>query len=261
MKKTLLLGTLILTFLSAQAQTKSTGVVPVTLPGSGMTVKLDLNNTTSTATLTLTGPSDRWFALQFGSFASGAGMQSGEDVVYYNGTTLIDAVHNGVGFAPSSDTNNWTVTSNTIASTTRTIVATRAFDTGSPSNDYVFDYANISLIDFAWAKRGSAGYPLGNHGGGNRGYAIGVPISTALGLNDFEKNKIAFYPNPTATSFSIQSDDEIKAIKIYNTTGKQISIFKNQKESIDISGLPKGIYFIEIENTNNKVFIEKLIKK
>ncbi|MCY1364766.1 hypothetical protein D9M69_515860 [compost metagenome] len=103
MKKRLLLLSLGLFAFAAQAQTKTTGTVNLL---SGMTAKLDLNSTNSTATLTLTGPSDRWFALQFGSFAEGQGMESGQDVVYYNGTTLVDAVHNGVGTAPSADTNN-----------------------------------------------------------------------------------------------------------------------------------------------------------
>lgn len=181
MRKTLLLISLLIPFLSVKGQTKSTGVV--TLPVSGMTAKLDLNNTNSVATLTLTGPSDRWFALQFGSFANGDGMKAGEDVVYYNGTTLIDAVHNGVGSTPTTDTNNWTVTSNTTNLGTRTIIATRAFNTGN-ANDYTFVYAN-STIDFACAKMGSASFTLAYHGGTNRGYAIDVPISTALSTEAF----------------------------------------------------------------------------
>jgi hypothetical protein len=257
MKKTVLLTILIISFLGTQAQTKSTGTVA--LPVSGMTAKLDLDNTLAIATLTLTGPSDRWFALQFGSFVSGDGMQVGEDVVYYNGTTLVDAVHNGIGSAPSADTNNWTVTLNTVAAGTRTIMATRAFSTGN-ANDYTFVYADAS-IDFACAKMGSATFSLAYHGGGNRGYAIDVPISTALGVNDFEQNKIAFYPNPASTSFSIQSEDAIRSVVVYDATGKQILSFKGQKEAIDISGLPNGIYFVEIENTGSTIFIEKLIKE
>nr|WP_294934815.1 T9SS type A sorting domain-containing protein [uncultured Flavobacterium sp.] len=257
MKRTLLLVLVMTTFLSAHAQTKSTGVVALAV--SGMTAKLDLNNTTTTATLTLTGPSDRWFALQFGSFASGDGMQAGEDVVYYNGTTLIDAVHNGVGSAPSADTNNWTVTSNTVAAGTRTIIATRAFNTGN-ANDYTFVYANPS-IDFACAKMSSATFSLAYHGGGNRGYSIDVPLTTVLGVDAFEQSKIAFYPNPASSVFSIQSDAEIQSVRIYDTTGKQLIVFKNRKELLDISGLPNGIYFVEIENSDNTVLIEKLIKK
>lgn len=166
MKKILLVTSLLFGAVGMQAQSKATAAVTLT---TGMTAKVELNSTTTTATLTFTGPSDRWFALQIGSFANGGGMQDGTDVVYYNGTTLVDAVQNGIGAAPSVDTNDWTVTSNTVEGNIRTIVATRAFDTDS-SDDYAFVYDDAN-IDFAWAKSGSATYNLLTHGG-NRGYSL-----------------------------------------------------------------------------------------
>lgn len=256
MKKTLLFLSLCFLSLGTHAQTKTTGVVALT---TGMTAKMDLNSTTSVVTLTLTGPSDRWFALQFGSFSQGQGMEAGQDVVYFNGTTLIDAVHNGIGSPPSPDTNNWTVSSNTIATGTRTIVASRAFNTGS-TGDYTFVYAN-STIDFAFAKMSSATFGLAYHGGGNRGYVIGNQLSPALGVGEFEEAKIALYPNPAHNSFSIKSKEDIKSVVIYDSNGRQISSFLDQKEFIDISSLQTGLYFVEIENANGQVSIERLIKK
>jgi len=254
MKKTLLIFAVFTAIFSSQAQTKTTGVVNLL---AGMTAKLDLDSATSQATLTLTGPSDRWFALQFGSFANGGGMQSGQDVVYFNGTTLIDAVHNGIGSAPSPDTNNWSVSSNNVVSGTRTIIATRAFNTGD-TNDYIFVYANAS-IDFAFSRMSSASFELAYHGG-NRGYVIDVPFTT-LGVNDLKQSKIALYPNPVKNTFNIQSDDEINSVIVYDTTGKKVADFSNKKESLDISHLPNGLYFIEIQNSENKFFTEKLLKK
>lgn len=257
MKKRLLLLSLGLFAFAAQAQTKSTGIVNLL---SGMTAKLDLNSTNSVATLTLTGPSDRWFALQFGSFAQGQGMESGQDVVYFNGTTLVDAVHNGIGSAPSPDTNNWTVTSNTIAAGTRTVVATRAFNTGS-SGDYTFVYADTT-IDFAFAKMGSASFSLAYHGAANRGYQIDVPISTSLGVGEVEAaKKVAIYPNPSSNQFSIRTADDIKSVVIYDATGKLAARFANRKEMLDISTLQSGLYFVEIETSNNEISIERLVKK
>lgn len=165
MKKLLLTALMAVSALGAFAQSKTTGVVTLS---SGYTAKLDLNSSTSTATLTLAGPSDRWFALQFGSFATGGGMMDGTDVVYYNGTTLVDATQNGIGAMPSTDTNDWTVTSNTTSGSTRTLIATRSFAGGA--NDYVFNYADPN-IDFAWARGSSASFSISNHGG-NRGYQL-----------------------------------------------------------------------------------------
>jgi hypothetical protein len=176
MKRLLLLIVLVCSA-NIWAQSKTTGVVNL-LPG--MTATLELNNTTTTATLTFTGPSDRWYALQFGSFAAGGGMQAGQDVVYYNGTTLVDAVHNGVGSPPSADgVNNWTVTSNTVSGGTRTIVATRPFNTGS-AQDFTFNYSDTT-IDFAFSRMDSPSFVLAYHGS-NRGYALNRPLSCVAPL-------------------------------------------------------------------------------
>ena len=172
MKKLLLITALLLGAAGMRAQSKATAVV--TLGTGGMTAKMDLNNATTTATLTLTGPSDRWFALQIGNFTNGGGMQEGADVVYWNGTTLIDAVHQGIGSPPAPDTNDWTVTSNAIAGTTRTVVATRAFNTGS-TDDYTIVYGNTD-IDFAWARASTATNTLISHGT-TRGYSLNNTFS------------------------------------------------------------------------------------
>ncbi|AXG74069.1 T9SS C-terminal target domain-containing protein [Flavobacterium arcticum] len=180
MKKSVLFILFMLASLGLQAQSKTTGVVNLlSASGSipGTTAEIVLNNDTSTATLTFTGPSDRWYALQFGIFpgTSGGGMASGQDIVYYNGTTLVDAVHNGVGATPSTDaTNDWTVTSNTVSGSTRTIVATRAFNTGD-TNDYTFVYSNTD-IDFAFSRSQTAVYSLAYHGI-NRGYQLNRPFT------------------------------------------------------------------------------------
>lgn len=167
MKKILLTGLTFCAAIGLYAQSKTTGVVTLS---SNMTAEMLLNDDDDTVTLTFTGPSDRWYALQFGDFSSGAGMQNGTDVVYYNGTTLVDAVHNNIGSAPSADTNNWTVNTNTVSGGIRTIVATRAFNTGD-TNDYTFNYSDTN-VDFAWARNNGASFALSNHGGTNRGYSI-----------------------------------------------------------------------------------------
>lgn len=248
---------ILLTFSAGMAQTvKSTGVVSLI---SGMTAKLDLDNSNSIATLTLTGPDDRWFALAFkDNFPGESGMASGNDLVWYNGTTLVDAVHNGTGEVPTQDdTNNWTVTSNTTSGGTRTIVATRAFNTGD-SQDFIFDFDDAQ-IDFASARRSNASYALGNHGN-NRDVFLNNPLNEVLGVNEVSTVTTGIVPNPAKNSFSIQSSKEILSIKIYDTVGKMI-FSSLRKDVYDISGLSAGVYFVEILGAENNVSYQKLIKK
>lgn len=256
MKKTLLLITLI--SISTFAQQKTTGLVNLL---SNTTATLLLDNSAQTATLTLSGPNDRWFALQFGSFADdsdgmGGGMGDGLDLVYWNNVTLVDASHNGIGIAPTPDaTNNWTFISNTDNSPStglRTIVFSRPFNTGD-ANDYQFNF-NDSSIDFAFARRSSAGYTLNSHGFSNRGYAVDVSLTT-LGVEDFSLNATQIYPNPSNGEFLIKAKTTLREVNVYSQTGtfvKTIKVEESDTTEINIKGIQTGVYLLELVNATEK---------
>jgi len=228
MKKFLLTALAGLFAIAAGAQSKSTGTVTLQ---TGQTAKLDLNNDTTTATFTLTGPSDRWFAVQFGSFSGSQGMAPGMDVVYFNGTTLVDGNMQGVGSAPATDTNNWTVTSNTTSGTTRTVVATRAF--AGATNDYTFVYADAN-IDFAYAKSSGAGYAMNGHGG-FRGYKLNQTFSCIA-------------PDaPTASAQSFCSGATVANLTATGGTGATFSWYANATGGTALASttaLATGTYYV-----------------
>ncbi|MCI9843955.1 T9SS type A sorting domain-containing protein [Flavobacterium pectinovorum] len=257
MKKITLLAILAIS-LSGFAQQKSTGNITLS---TNTTANLTLNNTTSKATLTLTGPSDRWFALQFGSFAIGGGMASGQDFVYFNGTSLVDGNHVGRQFPNTDASQNWTVTSNTVASGIRTVIAERNLSTGD-ANDYTFNYANTS-IDFAWAKNGSAGQSLNYHGG-NRGYNIDVPLSATLGVDDFSLKASSIYPNPSNGNFTIETKTGLDQITVYSLIGTLIQTIevKDKSNTVEVSlkNLQTGIYLVELKNENDKSWKKIIIE-
>ena len=259
MKKITLI-VLLMTSAIGFSQQKTTGDVTLS---TNMTVNLTLDNTTQKATLVFTGPSDRWFALQFGAFAVGDGMAAGKDFVYANGTTLIDGNMVDVGVTPNTDAiQNWTVTSNTITSGIRTLTAQRNLSTGDV-NDYTFNYAN-STIDFAWARRGNAGYTLNNHGATNRNYVLSVPLSPTMMVEDFSLKTSSIYPNPSNGSFSIETKTSLDKINVYSQTGafiKTIEInYQSNKVDVNLKNLQKGIYLIELQNKTEKTWKKVIIE-
>lgn len=153
----------------AIGQTYTTGVVNLTsTAGLAMTAKLDIG---ANVTLTLTGPSTRWFALGFNA----ASMAGGTDVFgVHTAGALTNCDANLTGYsAPATDAQqNWTITSDAVAAGVRTIIATRALNTGDP-NDYIFTAAagSLSLI---WARASSNSYTYAYHGGTNRGIASAI---------------------------------------------------------------------------------------
>jgi len=153
---------------SIQAQVYTTGVVSLsTTSGLAMTAKIDVG---TQVTLTLTGPSGRWFALGFDATSMG----SANDVVMVNSAGTLNSFDASIGgySAPTADAQqNWTIVSDQVSAGIRTVVATRALNTGDP-NDHEFSAATGSL-SLIWARSGSATYSFSYHGSSNRG------ISTA----------------------------------------------------------------------------------
>lgn len=246
----LLLPTLLL------AQSKATNPISVQNYNAGIV----LNNDTQTATITMVGPSDRWLALQFGQFSGG--MEADSDVVYFNGTTLVDATHNGIGIAPSADAqNNWTVTQNTVSSGVRTLTATRPFNSPD-ATDYDFNY-NDATIGLALARGSGASFTLSNHGSTNRIVNTSVSFTT-LGLEDVSLNATEIYPNPSKGNFTIKTKTGLQQINVYSQTGAFVRTikFENQNNSneIAIDGLQTGVYLMELVNANEKSWKKIIIE-
>ena len=134
MKKKLLIIFLALTGIPSYAQF-TTGTVA--LAGSTRTIKIDTNATT--VTLTLTGPSTAWLGVGFG----GSSMSSVTDMFIWNSTSNRDYTPSGFQSQPSPDaTQDWTISSDNLAGSVRTVVATRALAT---AGDYTFSNNSTML--------------------------------------------------------------------------------------------------------------------
>ena len=70
-------------------------------------------------------------------------------------------------------------------------------------------------------------------------------------------NVSLFYPNPTFSIVNLM-DENLKAIKIFNTKLQLIFFDENPSNSIDVSQLSQGLYFVELIS-DGKSNIEKLI--
>ena len=77
-----------------------------------------------------------------------------------------------------------------------------------------------------------------------------------LGTNDFSASKFSIYPNPTSSLLNIVSETKIDLLEIFDVNGKQV-ITKKKSNSIDVTSLPIGIYYLKLNNKETVKFIKK----
>jgi len=247
MKKILLI--LFLTSsISLFAQSFSTGTQTLL---SGLTANINIDADTDITTLTLTGPSNAWFAIGFGNLDMG-----GTDVFRTNGSTIVDAYSSGNALPAQDSSQDWTLVSNTVSGSNRTIVATRANNTGD-SDDHIFN-ASAGSLSVIYAKGSSTNYA---YHGGNRGFTT---LSLTLGISENKLLSFEMYPNPVSDVLNIQlpSGTDKAEVGVYDYTGRLVSTktISSNDSTLDVQNISKGIYIIRA-TTNSKIGVQRFIKK
>ena len=248
MKKTLLIIFLI-TSSSLFAQSFSTGTQTLS---DGFTTSINIDNDTGTTTLMLAGPSNKWFGIGFGN-----SNMNGTDILMTNGSsTLRDAYSTSNGTPQAEASQDWTLEVNSVVNGTRTIVASRANNTGD-SNDYVFS-ASAGSLSVIYAVGSSTTY--GYHGN-SRSATV---LSVSLGISENNLLNFEMYPNPVSDALNIQlpTSTEKAEVSVFDYTGRLVSskIISSNDTAIDVQKISKGIYMIRVA-ANNKIGVQRFIKK
>ena len=89
-----------------------------------------------------------------------------------------------------------------------------------------------------------------------------VTVTVTLGTAQFELMNIKFYPNPVVSSFTIEAEDIITNVEVYNSIGQLVysEVPNKLNTTMNFESLPNAIYFVKvISNSKNKVI--SVIKK
>jgi len=248
MRKILLLILLLSQFLFSQ--NISTGVQVLK---DDLSVNIDIGE--AITTLTITGPSNAWFAVGFDDGAFD--MTSNSDVFRTDGTTITDAQTIGNQLPLEDESQDWELVSNNVLNNVRTIVATRANDTGD-DKDFVFNNS-VSSIDLIWAYGFNTNY--GYHGGDNRG---ATTLDVTLSTKDFKRLDFEVYPNPILNDLTIQMPIDITKANIdfYDLSGRKIKSkeINIQNKTVNIEEFVSGIYLLKV-STFNQLGVTRILKK
>lgn len=256
-----LFGILTFTGFSQQKSTGDIALIANSNNGGGpspvaITANFTLNNSTSKVNLVLKGPFDRWLGMGIG-VGQGFAMSAGDVIIFSDNTVPKLTDRNFVGFVqPAIDASqDWTIDSNTITGTVRTLLLSRNLTT-TDALDIQLPYATTNSISIACVRPATASQTVAPHGGTiNVGYAANVPFST-LGVEDFSLRASSIYPNPSNGTFRIQTKTDLTKVNVYGQTGnfiKTIEVKDNSQDvEVNLKGVAKGIYLLELQNETDK---------
>jgi hypothetical protein len=71
--------------------------------------------------------------------------------------------------------------------------------------------------------------------------------------------RFTIYPNPATSGVTIQTEEAIKKIEVYTLEGKLVK--ESPENKIDVSNLNSGFYIMKIITDENKIGIQKLVKR
>jgi hypothetical protein len=89
-----------------------------------------------------------------------------------------------------------------------------------------------------------------------------VTVTVTLGTAQFELTNIKFYPNPVVSSFTIEAEDIITNVEIYNSIGQLVysEVPNKLNTTMNFESLPNAIYFVKVISNSKNKFIS-VIKK
>ena len=95
--------------------------------------------------------------------------------------------------------------------------------------------------------------------GANR--IVKINLST-LNTGAFENDlSLTIMPNPVLNTLTIDTAKKIKAMFVFDSVGKKLETVTVSKNTIEVSQLSSGLYFINLVDENNKTFSAKFIKE
>jgi hypothetical protein len=137
---------------------------------------------------------------------------------------------------------------------------------GAPENDWMLlagnllennylenDWQNLTNGFYQWAIKA-------NYATGQSEAALSNVLEKELNVDDINLTAVTLYPNPFTNEIYIDNHDWVKNVQIMSVYGQKIKEFTLSGNKFTTSELPKGVYFIIIENFNGEKSVHKMVK-
>ncbi|MGN6645143.1 MAG: T9SS type A sorting domain-containing protein [Cytophaga sp.] len=161
-------------------------------------------------------------------------------------------------FSPASvnvsvgDVITWTNLDATTHSVVSTLVPGSAATFTSPN------LAQNATFSYTVTAEGSYAYKCGIHSSMTGAFTAAVPTPVIKPTLNIQ----ALYPNPSNSTVTIESPEEIKAIEVYSATGVLIKkeTFSTVLPTLNVSELENGTYVLRIISNDDKFDTRRFVK-
>jgi hypothetical protein len=109
--------------------------------------------------------------------------------------------------------------------------------TGTAAINLSYNYDKLSIF-----------FNFGVAGSGQTYYFDDMKFgAAALGVSSFEASNIRMYPNPTSSVFTIEANDAIQSVALYNVLGQEVLAKNSNSTSVtlDVANLQTGVYVVK----------------
>ena len=130
----------------------------------------------------------------------------------------------------------------------------------SGSNVTVSATPNTGYTFINWTENGTVVSTNANYSfiiSSNRNLVANFEFTLSVSGNEMEDNKLVVFPNPTKGQIEIKTS-EFSSVEIYDVFGK--FILRSFENIIDLSTLPSGIYFVNVNSIKGLVSTKRIIK-
>ena len=132
-------------------------------------------------------------------------------------------------------------------------------------HSWVNDAVTSPCVDGGYISSDYANEPMPNGGRVNIGVygnTLEASKSNTSGIGSLANDMLIVYPNPTSTKVFMQKDFNECKYEITSISGTNVKTGKIKADSIDLSKLNTGVYFIKVFDTQlDRITITKIIKK
>ncbi|MBE98608.1 MAG: hypothetical protein CMP77_01360 [Flavobacterium sp.] len=86
-------------------------------------------------------------------------------------------------------------------------------------------------------------------------------IDALLQSPDLETDAVALYPNPASDIITVQANQDIKEMMVFDVLGKTVGVTFITDNTINVAYLDSGMYIIKVLTADNKTFTLKFVKQ